>query len=157
MKLRQRAAVVLAAVAAISSGLVAGSPAPASQGKAIGCERQFHEAVRTYVATTDARDAEGFNALLHPDVTAILPGGTVIAGKQETAAFVRQFFARTDWTQSLIVTRTSVQGCATAFVLFDSVYAEPATGYQDNLMIGITWTRERGRWLVLHDQNTVVG
>jgi len=125
-------------------------------GRAVGCERQFHEAVREYVETTDDRDAEGFNALLHPDITAILPGGIVFAGKEETAAFIDQFFARTDWTQSLTVRRTTVDGCATAFVLFDSVYAEPASGYRDDLVIGITWTREHGRWLVLHDQNTVV-
>lgn len=45
-------------------------------------------------------------------------------------------------------------GCSTAYVLFDSVYAEPAAGFRQELAIGITWTREHGRWLVLADQNT---
>ena len=46
--------------------------------------------------------------------------------------------------------------CSTGFVLFDSVYAEPAAGYEQKLVIGLTFTREHGRWQLLGDQNTEV-
>jgi hypothetical protein len=49
-----------------------------------------------------------------------------------------------------------VTGCSTAYVLFESVYAEPAAGFHQELAIGITWTRVHGRWLVLADHNTEV-
>lgn len=121
-----------------------------------GCARQFDRAVDRYLRTTDDRDAPGFNALLHRDVTGVLPGGAVFNGKAEMAAFIDRFFARADWTQTFDVKR-KVATCEHAYVLFESVYAEPEAGFSQTLMIGVTWTREHGRWLVLADQNTEVG
>jgi uncharacterized protein (TIGR02246 family) len=157
MTLRHQAgAAVLAAAALVVLGPAASAaPSAPSQG-APGCGRQLDHAVHRYVATTGDRDAAGFNALLHRDVTGTLPGGTVFAGKAEMAGFIDGFFARTDWTQSFQLTRRTVSGCSTAYVLFDSVYAEPAAGFRQELAIGLTWTREHGRWLVLADQNTEV-
>jgi hypothetical protein len=53
-----------------------------------------------------------------------------------------------------VTSRTAT--CTTGHVLFESVYAEPAAGFSQTLMIGVTWIREHGRWLVLADQNTEV-
>jgi|1185.fasta_scaffold58530_2 uncharacterized protein (TIGR02246 family) len=147
------ACLVLAAIAAVGP---AAAPASAAAPAASGCGRQLDAAVHRYLATTDRRDAAGFNALLHRDVTGTLPGGTVFAGKADMAGFITRFFDRTDWTQTLEPRRTTRTGCATAYVLFDSVYAEPAAGFSQRLAIGVTWTREHGRWLVLADQNTEV-
>jgi uncharacterized protein (TIGR02246 family) len=147
------AGLVLAAIAAIGP---AAAPATAATSASAGCGRQLDAAVHRYLATTDRRDAAGFNALLHRDVTGTLPGGTVFAGKAELADFITSFFGRTDWTQTFELRRTTRTGCATAYVLFDSVYAEPAAGFSQQLAIGVTWTREHGRWLVLADQNTEV-
>jgi len=144
------AGLLIAAIAALGS-----AAAPASAGTQ-GCGRQLDAAVHRYVATTDRRDADGFNALLHRDVTGVLPGGTVFAGKTDMAGFITRFFARTDWTQTFELRRTTRSGCSTAYVLFDSVYAEPEAGYRQELAIGVTWTREYGRWLVVADQNTEV-
>jgi uncharacterized protein (TIGR02246 family) len=153
MSLRHRAAalgLVLAALATLA-------PAASATGSgSSSCGRQLDAAVDKYVATTDARDARRFNTLLHRDVTGVLPGGTVFAGKAEMAGFIDGFFARTDWTQTFELTRRTVSGCASAYVLFDSVYAEPAAGFSQRLAVGLTWTREHGRWLVLADQNTEV-
>jgi len=147
-------AVGLALVAV--GGATAGSASAASH-PGNGCGRQFDSAVSSYLRTTDARDARGFNALLHRDVVGVLPGGTVFDGKAAMAGFITSFFARTDWTQSFDLKRKVVADCESGYVLFESVYAEPAAGYSQKLMIGITWTREHGRWLVLADQNTEVG
>lgn len=119
------------------------------------CAAQFDRAVERYVATTDARDADGFNALLHPEVTAVLPGGYTLLGRTEVAGFIDGFFARTDWTQTLEVRHTAVSGCDTGLVLFDSVYTDGDGAVP--LAIVITWTHERGAWRVIVDQNTVVG
>jgi hypothetical protein len=145
------AGLALAALAALSPAATAG---PATTHN--GCGRQLDAAVHRYVATTADRDAAGFNALLHREVTGTLPGGTVFAGNDELAGFIDRFFARTDWTQTFELAGRTVSGCSTAYVLFDSVYAEPAAGFRQQLKIGVTWTREHGRWLGLADQNTEV-
>lgn len=137
-------------------GPVAAGAAPAERGGGhTACERKLDEAVETYVRTTDDRDAPGFNALLHRDVTAVLPGGYTLLGKDEVADFIDGFFARTDWTQTLEVRHTAVAGCDTAVVLFDSVYTDGDGAVP--LAIIVTWTYEGGQWEVLVDQNTVVG
>ncbi len=79
----------------------------------------------------------------------------MFSGKAEMAAFVDGFLARTDWTQTFTEVRRTAS-CDTGYVLFESVYAEPAAGYVSPLVIGLTWTREHGRWLVPADQNTAV-
>lgn len=152
MSVRHRVAAVGLALATLG---VLGAPASAAGGGS-GCARQFDAAIDRYLSTTDDRDAAGFNRLLHEDVIGVLPGGTVFAGRAELAGFIDRFFARTDWTQSFSLRHKAVSGCSTGFALFDSVYAEPAAGYRQQLAIGLTWTRENGRWLVLADQNTEV-
>ena len=150
MSLRTRIVAIGLALAAAGGGTAAAATSESAQ-----CGRSFDAAVATYVRTTDDRDARGFNALLHRDVTGVLPGGAVFSGKRELAAFIDGFFARTDWTQTFAEQRRSAD-CATGYVLYESVYAEPAAGFSQTLMIGLTWTREHGRWLVLADQNTEV-
>jgi SnoaL-like protein len=118
------------------------------------CARQFDRAVAAYVRTTDRRDAAGFNALLHPDVTIIFANGGVLAGKPDSAAFIDDFFADPGWTQTFHELRRSVQGCRTGFVLFDSVYAVPAQNRTAPLVIGVTFTYAHGTWLVLHNQDS---
>lgn len=151
MSLRTRIVAVGLALAAIGGVTTIGTASAAGN----GCGRQFDAAVRTYLHTTDNRDARGFNALLHREVVGVLPGGTTFHGKREFAAFIDGFFARTDWTQTF-TPRSRAANCDTGYVLFESVYAEPAAGYSQQLMIGLTWTREHGRWLVLADQNTEI-
>lgn len=152
MSLRTRITAVGLAALAIGGGTTAASATPGHGG---GCARQFDAAVATYVRTTAERDARGFTALLHGEVTGILPGGAVLSGKREFAAFIDGFFERTDWTQTFDERRRTAD-CASGYVLFESVYAEPAAGFAQTLMIGVSWTREHGRWLVLADQNTEV-
>jgi uncharacterized protein (TIGR02246 family) len=143
--------IAVSVVALVLAGTGSATAVPqSSQG-----DCRFGAAVQTYLRTTDQRDARGFNKLLHREVTGVLPGGIVFNGRTEMAEFIDAFFARTDWTQTFDLKRRTAD-CETGYVLFESVYAEPAAGYSQTLMIGLTWTREHGRWLVLADQNTEV-
>lgn len=154
--LKHRAIAVGMALAVLGGVTVAGATANAdSESHGSNCKRQFDATVQTYLRTTEERDARAFNALLHRDVIGVLPGGTVFHGRTEFASFITTFFAREDWTQTFELKRR-VADCSTGFVLFDSVYAEPAAGYEQKLVIGLTFTREHGRWQLLGDQNTEV-
>lgn len=150
----KRVSSVLAGVAAASA--VVAAPASASQvsshHRQQTCARQFGHAVHAYLATTARHDARGFERLMARDYTVILPDGTVFAGKKAASGFIDTFFARTDWTQSFDEQRRAVEGCRSAFVLYDSVYTD-ADG-PEPLVIGLSWTYRHGRWLVLQDQNT---
>ena len=116
------------------------------------CTWQLRQAARIYIDTTVRRDARRFKALLADDYTAVLPDGSVLAGKPAGSAFIDRFFARTDWTQTFTTTREVVEGCRSAVVLFDSTYRDAEGAVR--LVIGLSWTYRHGRWLVLLDQNT---
>lgn len=143
------------ALAALAVGV--GAPAVTSASTSPPTERcraSFDVAVEEYRQTTFDKDAPGFNALLHPDVTAIFADGSTLLGKEATAAFIDGFFADPEWTQTLDVVRTEVAGCRSGFVLFDSVYTPSPTSDGIPLAIGVTFTYERGGWLALHNQDS---
>ena len=145
--------------AALAVLLVPALPIPATAGSsggdtatATGVKRSFDRAVTAYVETTDERDADGFAALLHDDVTAIFANGGVLYGKDQTMGFIGPFFEAPGWTQTFDELTRHVEGCRSGFVLFDSVYTEDGT--EVPLVIGLTFTREHGRWLVLQNQDS---
>lgn len=118
------------------------------------CEQQFDHAVDTYTRTTHERDAEGWASVLHPDVTVVFAGGDVLYGREATLDWARGFFADPEWTQTFDELTRVVDGCRSGFILFDSVYT-PAPGADPKpLVIGLTFTHEHGRWLVLHNQDS---
>ena len=127
-------------------------PATAGGEGGRGCERALDSAIQAYVDTTDARDAEGFADLLHPEVTAIFADGEVLLGRDATMAFIGPFFAAPGWTQTFDEVARQVEGCSTGFVLFDSVYTQGDTVVP--VVIGLTFTRVDGEWLVLHNQDS---
>lgn len=144
-------------LAALAVGL--GAPAvtsaeESSESSASYCRTSFAGAVEDYRQTTFAKDADGFNALLHRDVSVIFANGSTLLGKADTAAWIEGFFADPEWTQTLDVTRSKVPGCRTGFVLFDSVYKPSPTADDVPLAIGVTFTFQSGEWLVLHNQDS---
>ena len=118
------------------------------------CQRSFAHAVQDYRETTFDKDADGFNDLLHRDVSAIFADGSTLLGKQATAGFIDSFFADDEWTQTLDVVHTEVDDCRSGFVLFDSVYTPSPTTAGVALAIGVTFTFESGEWKVLHNQDS---
>ncbi len=157
MKRRPILALTVIVTAVLSTTLTGSSTAvpDADRGRP-ACERTLQHAIEAYRVSTFERDADGFNALLADDVTVVLAEGTTLVGKEATAAFVDRFFANPDWTQTLDVVLTTRHGCRSGFVLFDSVLTMTPGGTAEPLAIGVTFTFERGRWLVLHNQDSPV-
>jgi uncharacterized protein (TIGR02246 family) len=158
---RRRKAVLSAACLALvvpcgaAAATGSGTSAPSALAdRTAHCARDLDRAERQYVRTTERRDADGFNALLDRDVTLILREGEVYDGKAEFAAFIEEFFADPGWTQTFAVRKKVVKGCSTAFVLYDSRFRDPGDGVDLQLVIGLSFVRRDGRWLVLHNQDS---
>lgn len=131
-----------------------GSAESARTDRTRGCARDLDRAQRDYVRTTERRNAPGFIALLDPDVTLVLRQGQVYDGKAEFAGFIQEFFADPSWTQTFTLRKQVVRGCSTAFVLFSSRFRDPDDGVDLQLVIGLSFVRRDGRWLVLHNQDS---
>ena len=158
---RRRTAVIAAACLALGiPGAAAAATGGATSAQGAGtdrtarCARDLDRAERQYVRTTERRDADGFNALLDPDVTLVLRQGEVYDGKAEFAAFIEEFFADPSWTQTFAVRKKVVKGCSTAFVRYDSRFRDPDDGVDLQLVIGLSFVHRDGRWLVLHNQDS---
>lgn len=156
MRIATLSTTLLAALAVGAGAPAVTSAQEASQQTTAGnyCELSFAAAVEDYRRTTFDKDADGFNDLLHPDVAAIFADGSTLLGKEATAGFIDSFFADEEWTQTLDVVHTAVDGCRSGFVLFDSVYTPSPSSDGVPLAIGVTFTFQRGEWLVLHNQDS---
>lgn len=159
MKIRARAVLPAVAVLAAAALPAASHAESSTEASSKGfthrlCAKAFDRAVDAYVQTTHDRDADGFAAVLHEDVTAIFATGDVLYGKAQTMDFIERFFAVPDWTQTFDELTREVRGCSTGFVLFDSVYTPSPDAAPEPLVIGVTFVFERGRWLALHNQDS---
>jgi uncharacterized protein (TIGR02246 family) len=144
-----RIAIALAAVV----GIAAAAPAGGRPHEHRACARQFDQTVQRYIDTTQSRDEHGFASVLHPRVVVVFRPGDVLYGKRETMAFIHDFFADPNWTQTFRVVTSTVEDCKTAFVLFDSVYTAAGEAPLP-LVIGVSFTWRDGRWLAIHNQDS---
>jgi uncharacterized protein (TIGR02246 family) len=157
MKVRLKAALPAIAMLAVAAIPAVSHAETSTEGSGVVhrmCAKSFDRAVDAYVQTTYDRDADGFAAVLHDDVTAIFATGDVLYGKDQTMGFIEPFFANPAWTQTFDELTREVRGCSTGFVLFDSVFTPSAGAEPEPLVIGVTFVFERGRWLALHNQDS---
>jgi len=118
---------------------------------------EFSEALDKHLAAVSGRDLTGFLATVHPDVSMILPNGKFLAGRPEVEAFHREWFDDPDWSLSLDRLRqTGTDG--TGVAVCDVTYHDldgSGQPYDLRYLLTLTFTREDGTWLLLHDQNTL--
>ena len=48
-----------------------------------------------------------------------------------------------------------VDGCRAAFVLYETSYEVPSTGYRQRALTGVSYVHDGGRWLAIADQGSV--
>ena len=157
-RLSARAGVAAAAIAAFVAlpGAVAAddtmSPVPSSR----GCERRFEEAQRTDMESFRDYDRETWRNVHTEDAVSIFPSGAVVQGRDAIVDALASHFddeeAIFTWTERL----RTVNGCRTAYILYDTVYEIPSIGYRQAARTGVSYTFEGGRWLVVADQGTAV-
>lgn len=56
------------------------------------------------------------------------------------------------WTELYRV----VDGCNSAFILYDTTYSIPSVGFFQHALTGVTYTHRGNRWLAIADQGTLL-
>jgi hypothetical protein len=159
MKMNMRSArltSILSGMAAITaaSAPTLGAAEPDMEIAAKGCAAQFEKAQRVDMESFRDYDAKAFREVHHPDAVTIFASGHVFYGLDEIMAALASHFENREaiwaWTELYRV----VDGCKSAFILYDATYDIPSIGYHQRTLTGVTYTYRRGRWLAVADQGT---
>jgi hypothetical protein len=150
---------VLVAAAVTSIFATPAFAAPTHHGgrsKEARCAAQFERAQRTDIESFQRYDAETFRAIHHPDAVTIFASGDAFYGVDEIMNALSRHFrdreALSTWTEVYRI----VDGCNSAFILYDSTYTIPSIGYHQRTLTGVTYTYQHNRWLGIADQGTYI-
>lgn len=144
------------AAAALAMTLSSASVVSASdqRGAAAGCAAQFELAQRMDMESFRDYDAETFRAVHHPNAITIFASGAVRSGVDAIMAALAPHFANREaiWAWSEVY--RVVDGCKSAFILYDATYDIPSIGFHQRALTGVTYTHQGHKWLAIADQGT---
>jgi hypothetical protein len=119
-----------------------------------GCAEQFELAQRTDMESFRDYDAETFREGHDARAVTIFASGAVFYGIDAIMDALESHFANREaiwaWTELYRV----VDGCKSAFILYDATYDIPSIGYHQRTLTGVTYTHDGNRWLAIADQGT---
>ena len=125
-----------------------------AMGTAEGCAEQFELAQRTDMESFRDYDRETFREGHDPRAVTVFASGAVRYGIDAIMAALEPHFANREaiwaWTELYRV----VDGCKSAFILYDATYDIPSIGYHQRTLTGVTYTHHGNRWLAIADQGT---
>lgn len=117
----------------------------------------FEEAVSAHLDTVRNRDLAGFKETIDDSVTVILPNGDLLSGREEVESFHADWFDDPDWKMTTkIVSSQSDEdtGIQIHEVTYDDLDGE-GEPYSMSYVLSLSFRRKDGRWLLVHDQNTL--
>jgi transcriptional regulator of nitric oxide reductase len=119
-----------------------------------GCAQQFEVAQGTDMESFRDYDEATFRDGHDPRAVTVFASGAVRYGIDAIMAALRPHFVNREaiwsWTELYRV----VDGCKSAFILYDAVYEIPSTGYHQRTLTSVTYTHVGDRWLAIADQGT---
>jgi len=121
-----------------------------------GCARSFDEAQRLDMESFGRFDAEAFRAIHHPEATAVFASGARRMGIDAIMDALAPHFANRNATWTWTELHRFVDGCRSAYILYETWYAIPSEGFSQHALTGVTYIREHGRWLGIADQGTLL-
>ena len=137
----------------LASGSVMASD---NSGEAAGCARQFEVAQRMDMESFRDYDAETFRVVHADDAITIFPSGSRVIGIDQIMAAFRRHFERREAIWEWTELHRSVQGCKTAYIVYDTTYKITRIGFVQHALVGVTYTHEGDKWLAVADQNTAL-
>lgn len=126
----------------------------ADHGRAHGCARQFEAAQRTDMESFRDYDADTFRAVHDERAITVFGSGAYRVGIDAIMTALASHFANREalwsWTEKYRV----VDGCNSAYILYETVYEIPRIGYRARALTGVTYTHDGRTWLAVADQGT---
>lgn len=135
--------------------LLALAIAPTAQaGDAAGCAAQFEAAQRMDMESFRDYDAETFRAVHDERAVTVFASGAVRYGIDAIMQTLAGHFSGREglwrWSERYRV----VDGCKSAFILYETVYELPSIGYRQRALTGVTYSHNGDTWLAIADQGT---
>jgi hypothetical protein len=122
----------------------------------VSCASAFDSTQRLDMESFARYDAEAFRRVHHPEAIAIFPSGRVARGIDSILDALAHHFARREAVYTWRELHRFVDACRSAFVLYETAYQIPSTGYRQRALTGVTYVHEGGRWLAIADLGSVV-
>lgn len=149
-------ALITAGVTVLALSNVSASPQSDGPHLAAGCARQFEAAQRADMESFRDYDTETFRNGHHPDAVTIFASGAVRYGIDAIMQVLASHFANREavwaWTEKYRV----VDGCKSAFILYETTYDIPSSGFHQRALTGVTYSYHHGKWLSIADQGTLL-
>ena len=144
---------ILAGMIALGAFIAPASAAETAEA-ARGCARQFDVAQRIDMESFRDYDAETFRAIHDADAITVFASGASVIGIDAIMRALSGHFANREAVWTWKERYRSVQGCKTAFILYETTYSVPSNGYVQRALTGVTYSRQSGAWLAVADQGT---
>lgn len=121
-----------------------------------GCAAKFDAAQRADMESFRDYDAETFREGHDVDAVSIFPSGDRFVGIDAIMAALEGHFTGREAIWSWTELNRRVDGCRSAFIEYDAVYEIPSIGYYQRALTVVSYIYERGRWLSIMDQGTML-
>lgn len=159
-KPNQRTRLLSALVGAIALcvGIAPAFAAGAAHGRHHRCERQFEVAQRMDMESFRDYDEDVFRAGHTDDAVTVFASGARFIGIDAIMNALSSHFTNREaiweWTEIY----RSVQGCDTAFILYETWYSIPSSGFRQRALTAVSYTYDRRQraWLSVADTGTLL-
>ena len=120
------------------------------------CARQFEAAQRMDMESFRDYDADTFRAIHTDDAITVFASGDTFVGIDAIMTALRGHFENREAIWEWSERYRTVQGCRTAYILYQTTYSIPSIGFVQRALTGVSYTYKHGAWLGVADQGTLL-
>lgn len=132
------------------------SRASAAEGTAAGCAAQFEVAQKLDMESFRDFDADTFRAGHDERAVTVFASGARRIGIDAIMTALAGHFANRNAVWSWTELYRVVDGCNSAYILYDTSYDIPSIGFHQHALTGVTYSHDGNAWLSISDQGTLL-
>lgn len=140
----------------VASGSLTGAAKAEPIDEAGWCERTFDAAQRADMESFRDFDAKTWRDGHASYAISIFPTGQFHNGIDAIMKAAERHFTARDAVWSWTELSRHVDGCRTAFIVYDATYDIPRYGYHQRAITTVSYVFERGHWRSVSDQGTLL-
>jgi hypothetical protein len=130
--------------------------ASAAEGTAAGCAAQFEVAQQLDMESFRDFDADTFRAGHDERAVTVFASGSRRIGIDAIMTALAGHFANRNAVWSWTELYRVVDGCNSAYILYDTSYDIPSIGFHQHALTGVTYSHDGNAWLSISDQGTLL-